>query len=31
MDQLLSKYQYGFRRGFSPKNCVLAMLKKENC
>ena len=29
MDPLLSKYQYGFRRGFSAQNCLLAtMLEK---
>ena len=28
MDPLLSKYQCGFRRGFSAQNCLLAMLEK---
>ena len=28
MDPLLSKYQCGFRRGFSVQNCLLAMLEK---
>ena len=28
MDSLLSKYQCGFRKGFSAKNCLLAMLEK---
>ena len=28
MDPLLSKYQHGFRRGFTAQNCVLAMLEK---
>ena len=27
MDSLLSKYQCGFRRGFSAQNCLLAILK----
>ena len=28
MDPLLSKYECGFRRGFSAENCLLAMLEK---
>ena len=28
MDPFLSKYQCGFRRGFSAHNCLLAMLEK---
>lgn len=28
MDSLLSKYQCGFRKGFSAKNCPLAMVEK---
>ena len=28
MDPFLSKYQCGFRRGFSANNCLLAMLEK---
>ena len=28
MDPLLSKYQFGFRRGFSAQNSVLTMLEK---
>ena len=28
MDPFLSKYQRGFRRGFSARNCLLAMLEK---
>ena len=28
MDQFLSKYQCGFRKGFSAKHCLLVMLKK---
>ena len=28
MGPLLSKYQWGFRRGFSAQNCLLAMLEK---
>ena len=28
MDPLLSKYQCGFRRGFSAQNCLLTMLEK---
>ena len=28
MDPLPSKYQCGFRRGFSAQNCLLAMLEK---
>ena len=28
MDQFLSKYQCGFRKGFSAQHCLLAMLKK---
>ena len=28
MDPLLSKYQCGFRTGFSAQNCLLAMLEK---
>ena len=28
MDPFLSKYHFGFRRGFSAHNCLLAMLEK---
>ena len=28
IDSLLSKYQYGFRKGFSAQHCLLAMLEK---
>ena len=28
MDPFLSKYQWGFRKGFSAQNCLLAMLEK---
>ena len=28
MERLLSKYQCGFRRGFTAQNCLLAMLEK---
>ena len=28
MDQSLSKYQSGFRRGFNAQNCQLVMLEK---
>ena len=28
MDPLLSKYQCGFRKGFSAQNCLLTMLEK---
>ena len=28
MDQFLSKYQYGFRKGFNAQRCLLAMLEK---
>ena len=28
MDPLLSKYQCGFRKGFSAQNCLMAMLEK---
>ena len=28
MDSLLSKYQGGFRKGFSAQNCLLAMFEK---
>ena len=28
MDPLLSKYQYGFRKGYSAQHCLLAMLEK---
>ena len=28
MDPSLSKYQCGFRRGFSEQNCLLAVLEK---
>ena len=27
-DNILSKYQYGFRRGFTTQHCLLAMLEK---
>ena len=27
-DKLLSKYQYGFRKGFSTQHCLLAMIEK---
>ena len=29
-DNILSKYQCGFRKGFSAQHCLLAMLKKWN-
>ena len=28
MDQFLSKYQCGFRKGFNAHHCLLAMLEK---
>ena len=28
MDQFLSKYQYGFPKGFNAQHCLLAMLEK---
>ena len=28
IDPLLSKYQCGFREGYSPQHCLLAMLQK---
>ena len=28
MDQFLSKYQFGFRKGYSTQYCLLAMLEK---
>ena len=28
MEPLLSKYQWGFQRGFSVQNCLLTMLEK---
>ena len=28
LDKLLSKYQCGFRKGFSTQHCLLAMIKK---
>ena len=28
MDQFLSKYQCGFRKGFNAQHCLLAMLEK---
>ena len=28
MDQFLSKYQCGFRKGYSKQYCLLAMLEK---
>ena len=27
-ESILSKYQCGFRKGFSPQHCLLAMLEK---
>ena len=27
-DNILSKYQYGFRKGFTTQHCLLAMLEK---
>ena len=27
-DKIFSKYQCGFRKGFSPQQCLLAMLEK---
>ena len=27
-DEILSKYQYGFRKGFSTQQCLLALLEK---
>ena len=28
-DQILSKYQYGFRRGYNTKRCLLVMVDKR--
>ena len=28
-DKLLSKYQCGFRKGFSTQHCLLAMIEKQ--
>ena len=28
-DDIFSKYQYGFRKGFSTQQCLLALLEKK--